>query len=381
MPHVLHPDSTTGQRHRRLARLGRARAEAQGSRRHDVVGKAADFAGIRDCPTVHEDVDRSAALRRRIVAEKHMMPLVRSQRGSGHTPATDPALTVGEYQTDLTFFQKQLPAVRLAVRLQTGKQRAARRPRDADEQAETFRAFPSHGHRRREDLVAPVNLGGFAKRTGHRGTAIDRTDLGPDLAHVTLRRQRREGLGGSEPRFKICVRALRAVFQRGLHRRDLALQRRPPRPVRDRRHEHTRRRVGNIPVHRRHGVVAEKRGQRVKILGANRVEFVVVARRAAGRESEPHRGHRLDAILGVDRFILGRNRSALARGGQATVETGGDFLVDGRFGQQVAGHLLDRKPVERHVLFERVDHPIAVGPDRAVVVDVDAVGVGVAHGV
>jgi|LauGreSBDMM110SN_4_FD.fasta_scaffold53634_2 hypothetical protein len=53
---------------------------------------------------------------------------------------------------------------------------------------------------------------------------------------------------------------------------------------------------------------------------ADRVEFVVVTRRAARREPEPHRGHRLDAILGVNRFILGRNRSALARDGQATVE-------------------------------------------------------------
>ena len=170
-----------------------------------------------------------------------------------------------------------------------------------------------------------------------------------------------------------------AVLLGFLHNRHLCLQSRPARPVRDRRHEHTRRRVGDVPVHRRHGVVAEKRGQRIKIFGADRVEFVVVARRATGREPEPHRGHRLNAVLGVNGFILGRDGPALARGGQATVETGRDFLVDGRIGQKIAGHLLDRKPVERHVLFERVDHPIAVGPDRAVIVDVDAVGVGVAH--
>ena len=51
------------------------------------------------------------------------------------------------------------------------------------------------------------------------------------------------------------------------------------------------------------------------------------------------------------------------------------------FGQQVAGQLLDRELVERLVVVEGVDHPVAVGPDLAVVVDVDAVRVGVAGGV
>ena len=50
-------------------------------------------------------------------------------------------------------------------------------------------------------------------------------------------------------------------------------------------------------------------------------------------------------------------------------------------GQQVAGELLDCEPVERHVAVEGVDHPIAIRPHLAVIVDVEAVRVGVARGV
>ena len=47
-------------------------------------------------------------------------------------------------------------------------------------------------------------------------------------------------------------------------------------------------------------------------------------------------------------------------------------------GQQVAGELLDGELVERHVGVERLDHPVAVRPDRPRAVLLVAVGVGVA---
>ena len=50
-------------------------------------------------------------------------------------------------------------------------------------------------------------------------------------------------------------------------------------------------------------------------------------------------------------------------------------------GQQVAGELLDREPVERQVAVEGADDPVAIGPHLAEVVEVIAVGVGVAGGV
>ena len=50
----------------------------------------------------------------------------------------------------------------------------------------------------------------------------------------------------------------------------------------------------------------------------------------------------------------------------------------GRAGQHVAGELLDRELIERHVGVEGVDDPIAIRPDRARPVLLVAVGVGVA---
>jgi hypothetical protein len=52
-------------------------------------------------------------------------------------------------------------------------------------------------------------------------------------------------------------------------------------------------------------------------------------------------------------------------------------LLERAIGQQIPGELLDREPVERHVPVERVDDPIPVRPDLSVIVEVEAVGVGV----
>ena len=47
-------------------------------------------------------------------------------------------------------------------------------------------------------------------------------------------------------------------------------------------------------------------------------------------------------------------------------------------GQQVAGELLDRELVERHVVVQGFDDPIAIGPHLALAVDRVAVAVGIA---
>jgi hypothetical protein len=150
------------------------------------------------------------------------------------------------------------------------------------------------------------------------------------------------------------------------------LQRGPARAVGRGGHEKARGRVGHVAIHRRHRVIAEKRGERVEILRADRVELVVVARGAARGEAQPDSGHRLDAVLRVDRLVFGRDRAALAGRGEAAVVTGGDFLVERRLGQEIARHLLDGELIERQIPPKRPDYPVAVRPDRAVVVDVDA---------
>ena len=75
----------------------------------------------------------------------------------------------------------------------------------------------------------------------------------------------------------------------------------------------------------------------------------------------------------IDAAFVGRDVAA--------VEAGGDLLVERGVGQQVAGELLDGELVERHVPVEGLDDPVAIGPHLAVVVEVDAVRVGVAGGV
>src|SRR5207249_199321 len=116
----------------------------------------------------------------------------------------------------------------------------------------------------------------------------------------------------------------------------------------------------------------------IELALANRIELVVVALAATDRQAEPYGAggvdavnHRLDAeLLDVDAAFLIDERVA--------VEARGDLLVERRVRQQIAGELLDCELVERQILVEGVDHPVAVLPNGAWPVDGEAVGVGVA---
>ncbi len=120
--------------------------------------------------------------------------------------------------------------------------------------------------------------------------------------------------------------------------------------------------------------------QPVKILLRDRVVFVVVAARAVQREAEEHRAHRLHAVGDVldDPFV--RYRAALGVDAVVAIEAGGDLREKIPIWQQVTGHLLGDKPVERHVVIERPDDPVAPNPHVAQAVVLVAVGVGVAGG-
>src|SRR4029079_9023223 len=80
---------------------------------------------------------------------------------------------------------------------------------------------------------------------------------------------------------------------------------------------------------------------------------------------------------GVDAELLEVDPAFLVDRGVA-VEAGGDLLLQGRAGAEVAGDLVDRELVEGHVAVQGVDDPVAVLPDRARGVDAVPVGVGVA---
>src|SRR5215468_6597363 len=63
------------------------------------------------------------------------------------------------------------------------------------------------------------------------------------------------------------------------------------------------------------------------------------------------------------------------------VEGRGDALIERRVRQQIARQLCDDELIERLVLVERIDYPVAPGPGAAVAIDLIAVRVGVTRGV
>ena len=80
------------------------------------------------------------------------------------------------------------------------------------------------------------------------------------------------------------------------------------------------------------------------------------------------------------RGILRRSRPFVRRD-IAAIEARGDFLIHRAIGQQIAGELLDRELIERLVAIEGRDHPIAKRPNFAIIVEMNAVGIGVARGI
>ena len=119
--------------------------------------------------------------------------------------------------------------------------------------------------------------------------------------------------------------------------------------------------------------------QGVVVAGGDGIEFVVVALGAADGESEPRGADRVHAVDKLFVARLGAIDACFAIGERVAQEAGGDQLIGGGVGKQIAGQLFDGEAIEGEVAIEGLDHPVAVGPDFAVVVDVNAVGVAVAR--
>ena len=139
--------------------------------------------------------------------------------------------------------------------------------------------------------------------------------------------------------------------------------------------------LGDVAVPDAVGEALEEGAERVIVALRNRIEFVVVALRAARGEPEPDGRGGIDAvdiIAGLGLFLDG---AALGRGEVVAVVAGRDELIDAWIGQQITGELLNRELIERHIAVVGRRDPVAVGPDGADVVEMEAVGVGVAHGV
>ncbi len=103
---------------------------------------------------------------------------------------------------------------------------------------------------------------------------------------------------------------------------------------------------------------------------------MIVALAATQGQAEPHRPDGADAIRQHAGFVVLGLRSAFLGRQQQAVETRSDLLLLRAVRQQVAGQLFDRELVERLVLVERLDDPVAIRPDvpRVVRVVSDRVG-------
>ena len=106
-----------------------------------------------------------------------------------------------------------------------------------------------------------------------------------------------------------------------------------------------------------------------------------MASRALRGQPQPNRRGRLNAILGIVRFQFGGDRTPFVAGDVAAMEPGGNLLIERAVRQQVASQLLDRESVERLIAIKGVDDPLTVRPNLAVVVEMQAMRVGVASGI
>ena len=57
------------------------------------------------------------------------------------------------------------------------------------------------------------------------------------------------------------------------------------------------------------------------------------------------------------------------------------MLIERLVRQKIASELFDRKLIERHVAIEGVDDPVAISPNLAIVVEVNAVRIRIARGI
>ena len=108
---------------------------------------------------------------------------------------------------------------------------------------------------------------------------------------------------------------------------------------------------------------------------------MVVALAAGEREAEPGGACRVDPVEEVVETLLLGNRPPFAVEEVIPVEAAGYSLLDRRVGEEIAGKLLGREAVERHVGIEGPNDPVPPHPLPGVTVLLESVGIGVAGGI
>ncbi len=325
------------------------------------------------------DIDLHArGLRRAIIRDQHVGPLVQGKLRTSHQLQRVLGPPVHEVGGDSPTLNPEVPTAVVVLIVHAGDDRpglpAPAQP-DPGTEGEGVGAFEIaridtlEGRPRRIVCLAGVQQVRGARPQGE-----------PQLLDGNQRRQRFTGLG-SQPLREIGPGGRRSCRDAALNLAQLEFELRPAVAIPGLRHEDDRGRVLDVPVEGVLGGVVEEGRQLVELTLGERVKLVIVAHGAVRGEAEPHLRDGLGPIARVvDQVLLGDGPSLIG-GHVAAVEARGNLLVEGVPGEQVAGELLDGEPVERHVLVEHADHPVAVGPHLAVVVEVVAVRVGITRGV
>ena len=100
--------------------------------------------------------------------------------------------------------------------------------------------------------------------------------------------------------------------------------------------------------------------------------------RATSGQTQPNAAHRGDSIDHCIKTILKWIDPTFFIEHRVAMESGGGSLTGRRVGKHVAGDLLNRELIERHVTIEGLNHPITIRPDVTILVGLVAVAIGIA---
>ena len=100
---------------------------------------------------------------------------------------------------------------------------------------------------------------------------------------------------------------------------------------------------------------------------------------ASGGQAQPRGARNGNSICHGMKSKLQRINSAFFVEHRISMKATGNFLRDGRIGKHIARQLFNRKLIEGHVLIERIDNPVSIGPNGSGSVFFITVGVGISR--
>ena len=95
------------------------------------------------------------------------------------------------------------------------------------------------------------------------------------------------------------------------------------------------------------------------------------------RTSQPYRCSGVDSIDDLIDSIFFRVDTRFYITRRQAMKTRRQLLLYSRSWQQITCNLLDRELIKRHICIQRIDHPIAIGPDATKLIGLIPVAVGI----